>query len=133
MNPQNRAIPGTASSTDNCTAEPMITSSDEVVLAGSITRTWKALDECGNSSTCDQIIKIVDSQAPMISCPIDVTIQCDETFTPETRGMATATDNCTSDPSITSNDVPAQTGCNGTGTITRTWKSAGFSWKHKYL
>ncbi|MEO5905666.1 MAG: hypothetical protein ABIQ11_02995, partial [Saprospiraceae bacterium] len=50
---------GTATATDNCDAVPAITSSDVTVAGGCpqeyvITRTWRATDDCGNSSSCTQ-------------------------------------------------------------------------------
>jgi hypothetical protein len=34
-----------------------------------ITRKWTVLDGAGNTDTCDQIITIVDNEAPTVSCP----------------------------------------------------------------
>jgi uncharacterized repeat protein (TIGR01451 family) len=56
-------ITGTATSTDNCGSVPTITNSD-VTIAGdclgdySIIRTWRATDECGNSSSCFQLVTV---------------------------------------------------------------------------
>ena len=73
---------------------------------GSITRTWKAEDGCGNTNICNQIIRVIDTEVPIITCPGVVTIQCDDSTAPAaTGGMATATDNCTAIPTITSNDA----------------------------
>ncbi len=53
---------GFAKATDNCDPAPVITYSDKV-LSGDcdwqcfIKRTWKATDECGNETTCDQEIE----------------------------------------------------------------------------
>ena len=126
------ATGGIATATDNCTTTPPITSSDLPNLGncngtGNITRTWKAEDACGNTSTCDQIITVIDSEVPIITCPGAVTIQCDESTAPSETGMATATDNCTADLTITSNDDSTQgtTGCTKYDyVITRTWTAA---------
>ena len=108
---------GMAAATDNCNAVS-ITSSD--VTTGddcltTITRTWTATDACNNSSTCVQTITIVDTTAPVITCPADVSHECDA---PVDYGMATATDNCNA-VSITSSDVTTGDDC--LTTITRTW------------
>ena len=69
--------------TDNCTAIPLITSLD-VNIPGScvgnytIARTWAAIDGCGNSSSCTQMIAVQDTTAPTFTVPMDATIECDE-------------------------------------------------------
>ncbi len=74
-----------------------------------------ATDECGNASTCSQVITIEDTTAPVIVCPADVSHECDA---PVDYGMASATDNCNT-LSITSSDVTTGDDC--LTTITRTW------------
>ena len=45
---------------------------------GVITRTWTASDECGNNSTFNQYISIVDTQAPVVNeYAIEVEMPCD--------------------------------------------------------
>jgi hypothetical protein len=93
---------GDATSTDNCDTAPAITYSD-VETPGScpeektITRTWTATDNCGNSTSFDQIIDVVDTTPPVISCNAPATVTPPDapiSFT------ATATDNCDDDPSV---------------------------------
>jgi hypothetical protein len=66
------ASTGTATATDAIDASPDVTYSD-AVSAGScpnsytITRTWTATNDCGNSSSDDQIITVVDVTAPSIT------------------------------------------------------------------
>lgn len=60
---------GRATATDNCDSCVTITYSDNCGGSGcprTITRTWKAKDDCGNFSTCTQIIT-VEGQEP---CPL---------------------------------------------------------------
>ena len=91
-----------------------------------ITRTWTAIDGGGFSATCDQIITVEDSTPPVLTCPADVTLECDGDPTTAGTGMATATDNCSSAAEIviTSSDVSTQ-GTDGCSQfefmITRTW------------
>src|SRR5262249_31113193 len=62
---------GVATATDSCgTASVNYTDSFARTCgrAGVITRTWKATDECGNSTTCQQRIAIVDTTPPAIQC-----------------------------------------------------------------
>ncbi len=122
------AATGTATATDNCDVTPTITFAD-VTVGGicpqefTITRTWRATDDCGNSSTCNQIITVDDSMAPSITCPINISIQCDESTAPSNTGIATATDNCDATPTITSTDVSVAGSCPQEQTITRTWRA----------
>ena len=117
---------GTATATDNCTATPDIdiTFQDSGLMGAcptSFTRTWTATDECGNSAECVQLIFISDTVPPMITCPPDVTIDCNESTDPLNTGTATATDNCTGQPVVTSMDVTIAGGCPQEYTINRTW------------
>ena len=133
---------GSATATDNCDADPAISFSDSSVDGSCpqeevITRTWTATDNCGNSSTCDQAITVVDDEAPAITCPDDVTIECvpdidtadclgdilgiSENTDPANAGNATATDNCDNAPAVTFNDSIALGSCPQERTVTRTW------------
>jgi hypothetical protein len=96
---------GMATATDNC-GEPSITYV-EVITPGScpqqftITRTWIAVDDCNNTSTCVQTINVDDTIPPVISCPGLLVLECGIDTIPVT--VAVATDNC-SDPSVTYTD-----------------------------
>jgi hypothetical protein len=84
-----------------------------------INRTWTATDDCGNSSTCEQTIKIRDDAPPVISAlPAPTTIECPATpsFT-----IPTATDECDDMPSLSFNDVSVEGPCAGDYSVTRTW------------
>ncbi|WP_242135528.1 T9SS type B sorting domain-containing protein, partial [Aestuariivivens marinum] len=105
--------------TDNCDGAPVITFVD-VVAAGTgnnsvITRTWTATDANNNSSSCDQVITVVDSTAPVpdITTLPGVTSECSVTLTPPT-----ATDNCSGTIVGTTTDP---TYYNVTGTYMVTW------------
>ncbi len=103
---------------DNC-SEVTLTSEDTESgdsCEKTKTRTWTATDECGNTSSCSQTVRVVDTTAPVITCPEDVTLECDATATD--FGTATATDNC-NEVTITSEDAEAGDACRRT--ITRTW------------
>ncbi len=120
---------GNASATDLCGDVPVIEYTD-VTLAGgcpqeySIIRTWLAADACGNTSTCDQLIIVEDSTPPLISCPSDITLECDESTSPDNTGIASATDNCDVSPVFTFSDAVTDGVCPQAFTITRTWIAA---------
>src|SRR5207244_6629758 len=100
---------GSATATDNCDPAPVITHSDSTVPGTCpntrvITRTWTATDCAGNSSSCVQTINVVDTTAPVISCPPAATVQCNTSTQPGATGRATATDNCDPNPGITFTD-----------------------------
>lgn len=123
-NSPNAAL-GFALATDNCTQFPLVTYTDVFTpggtcppITGSIARTWKATDACGNMSTCLQTITVVDTTAPVITCPADVTIECGDSTLPGDTGSATAVDNCDTSVVPTYSDSPAGS-C--PQVITRTW------------
>lgn len=82
--------------------------------------TLTVTDENGNASTCLATVTIIDSTPPVIGCPSDITIECDEDSSPANTGTATATDNCDANPSITFTDIVVA-GVGSNSTITRTW------------
>ena len=90
-----------------------------------ITRTWTAQDECGNSSTCVQTIFVDDSTPPTVDCPGDITIDCNDSTDPDNTGFASATDNCDfggeGGLEVDFSDVTIEDGC--PEIIERTWTS----------
>jgi microcystin-dependent protein len=116
---------GTATATDNCDPDPGISFEDNVLPGACpeeqiIERTWTATDNCGNSASCLQIISIVDTTPPVISCPPDLTFECDAVGD---FGIATATDNCDPDPEINFTDDIQDGRCPEEQTIIRTWQA----------
>ncbi|MFV5684544.1 hypothetical protein ACM55I_03770, partial [Flavobacterium sp. GB2R13] len=113
---------GKATATDNCTKVPAVSFTDSGTLdacgLGVITRTWKATDDCGNSSTCVQKITVQDIVKPIITCPVDAVFNCKQ----GDSGTATATDNCDANPKVGYTDSGTLDAC-GLGIITRTWKA----------
>jgi hypothetical protein len=131
---------GSATGSDVCSGVT-ITSSDastqnaDLNNAGhynyTITRTWTATDECGNSTNCVQTITVHDVTAPMITCPANTTVNCQDDNTSASNGKATATDNC-APVTITESDASTQdANVNAAGhynyTITRTWRATDVS------
>ena len=72
---------------------------------------------------CQATVTVVDTTAPVITCPVDVTIECDQSFAPSNTGYATAVDNCSSEVGIIFNDHITLGDCADgiMNIITRTW------------
>jgi hypothetical protein len=114
---------GTATATGNCSSNITITYTDAPTAAGctgvpGIARTWKAVDGCGNESTCVQQITFIDNTAPVISCATDLKLECGSNTDPTVGNSPTATDNCGT-PTLSHNDVPISLNC--IAYIKRTW------------
>jgi hypothetical protein len=82
-------------------------------------------DLAGESDVCSAAVSINDTLKPAISCPMDVTIECDEPTDPSHTGFATATDICDASPSVevtASHTVPGA--CPQESVIIRTWTAS---------
>jgi gliding motility-associated-like protein len=71
-----------ATAIDACGSAFTLTSSDITIpgaCAGtySVTRTWTATDACGNSSTASQTINVQDITAPVLTCPLNISVSND--------------------------------------------------------
>ncbi len=103
-----------AEASDNC-GEVTVTYEDSTVDGEcpqeyTITRTFTAEDECGNSSTATQTINVVDTTAPVFDeYPVEVEVPCDDIE----AAILTATDNC-GEVTITYEDTFVSGGCAGT-------------------
>jgi hypothetical protein len=75
------------------------------------------------SAPDDGLVVIVDTTPPVITCPANLTIECDESSEPSNTGMATVVDVCDSAPSVTHSDVTTPGDCPEEKSITRTWKA----------
>ena len=118
----NPADTGSATATDNCGDATITFADSSVPGCGNtevITRTWTATDACGNQSSCVQTITVVDTTPPTITCPANVSGDCNSSTDPGDTGVATGSDTC-GGVAITFSDVETP-GCGTTTTITRTW------------
>ena len=118
---------------DNCTDKASLTVSSNDVASGIcpliITRTYTIADACGNETSYDQVINMVENTPPVLSgTPSDdeIDVLCD--VPPDPPGLyteVTATDNCDTDVEITFEETSTQKFDNSyesvVYTITRTW------------
>ncbi|MGI8582091.1 MAG: HYR domain-containing protein, partial [Chitinophagaceae bacterium] len=89
-----------------------------------ITRTYRAADAGGNSSTCTQTITVNDNTAPVITCPAPLTVQCSADVPAPNAAGLTATDNCGGTVTTTFvSDVITNQICANRYTITRTYRA----------
>jgi len=121
------AVPVFAQATaiDECSSAFDLTYSD-VTTAGacagnySVTRTWTAIDACGNSSQASQIINVQDITAPAIVCPAifpSVWPNSGPNYIQSGSSLdATATDNCSA-PIVLYTLSGATTGPNNLSTL----------------
>ncbi len=117
-------LPANVTASDQCTTGIPVaykqvrtdgTCADSYVL----TRTWEVADDCGNNTSCSQVITVRDTKAPVLAgCPANITVECDAVPAPATP---TATDNCDTDVTITYNQTRTPGQCADSYTLTRVW------------
>jgi hypothetical protein len=99
---------GQATAADACDPAPTVSFMDTFVDGACpnewvIVRSWTATDACDNSVSDDQIITVLDTTAPAITAPDDITVDaevggCEATLT---VGTPTVSDNCSSIENLT--------------------------------
>src|SRR5204862_417896 len=112
---------------DACDPNPAVVEVSDITTPGctgtySRTKTWKAVDACGNQSgTVSQTIIVQDITPPTISGQgANATIECPAVpvFT-----APTASDACDPNPHVFQAPHTSDLGCTGTYTRTKTWKA----------
>ncbi|MCK4606458.1 MAG: hypothetical protein KAU35_04085, partial [candidate division Zixibacteria bacterium] len=115
---------GQVQADDNCDPSPVVVHigdvSDGQTCPETITRTYRATDDCGNWAECTQTITVDDTQDPTFdqTCPTDVTVECDNVPTAPTL---TASDNCDPAPVVTYGEQTTAGSCDQEYVLTRTW------------
>ncbi len=119
----NVPAPATVGATDNCSSNLIVSSSDEVEFLTCgyiITRTYSVSDDCGNTTTQNQIITVVDTTEPIItSWPADFSVECGEEI--EEAGAIVVSDNCDNELEIIYSETEVAQECGYT--IIRTWRA----------
>jgi len=116
-------VTGTPTGSDTC-GTVTVTYSDVEDLSGcgntgTITRTWKATDDCGNAITQDQILTIVDTTDPTLTAS-SVQFECDGSgnTTDITAWLASAAGTDTCGSATVTNDYAGLSGsCPGIGSV----------------
>lgn len=112
---------------DNCDVSlGDVTRMDSIVpgscsAESTIFRTWEIEDDCGNLAFCVQMITVVDTTAPMIDCPNDITVSCSEDTDPIITGEPVVMDNCDPMPMVLFQDSIMPGMGQTLRTIIRTW------------
>ncbi|MDQ3017694.1 MAG: HYR domain-containing protein, partial [Bacteroidota bacterium] len=88
-----------------------------------LTRTYRATDDCGNSATCSQTIIVFDDIAPAITCPTNLTVQCANQVPAANTGAIVTSDNCGGTVTVTSTDATTNQICASQFTVTRTYRA----------
>ncbi len=86
-----------------------------------VTRTWIAIDECGNQASFSQTIELVDNVAPVINgVPADVVLACGEEISEVSN--VTGLDNCDQDVNIYFEESFVDgDNCSESALLIRTW------------
>ncbi|MBK7408187.1 MAG: cadherin-like domain-containing protein [Saprospirales bacterium] len=119
-------VTGAPEFADNCTLpeDLVLTYEDNFTGSGGsgdMERTWMVVDQCGNASSCVQVISLEDTEAPTITCPPDIQLSCELPPDPGNTGFPEAADNCAAIGEI---DIQYEDQLIGSGClpdILRTW------------
>ncbi|MEZ5033153.1 MAG: DUF642 domain-containing protein [Saprospiraceae bacterium] len=116
--------------TDDCSAQVMMTFDEQTQNQAcfyTIERSWVFTDECGNTSTAEQVIDIVDTQPPLFDVePVSFISECGDDYLLQfydwlqANGAGIAADNCDMDVEWTADYLQEPTGLCGTTPVTFT-------------
>ncbi|MCK0109848.1 gliding motility-associated C-terminal domain-containing protein, partial [Flavobacteriaceae bacterium S0825] len=118
--------PDVLTATDNCDSNFIKVEYNEVRTDGScggdyiLTRSWTAMDNCGNIAEYSQIITVADTTAPITTTDFesDITVSCgDIPSVPELEFE----DACSSQIDVTFNETDTNDGSGDNYVITREW------------
>jgi hypothetical protein len=84
-------------------------------------------DAIGLTDVDESTVTIRDTIKPdIISCPSNITLECDQSTEPSNTDTAAATDACDPDPEITYQDIVTPGACPNEETIDRYWTAADY-------
>ncbi len=117
---------------DNCDDNLDISYSDEVEAGDcegswTITRTWTAIDNLGNTVSVSQTVNVIDTTGPEFTAPADVTIACtdDAMDLTLTGDVIDAADACSNELEVTYSDAfeTSANACFANDIIVRSWSA----------
>lgn len=119
-------------SSDNCTpnfllnivADPDTLTCNDI---GPNTITYTVTDLAGNSASCTTVVTIQEGTPPVIFCPANIIVGCDQDTIPAITGEPTATDNCSAVTITHTNTIIPGGVSPNCYTIIRTWKATDAS------
>lgn len=92
------AVNYTVAFSDNCPGASLAQTSGlgsgATFPVGTSTEVYTATDAAGNSSSCNFTVTVTDNEAPVISCPAAVNVECKSDIPAPDANLASATDNC---------------------------------------
>jgi uncharacterized repeat protein (TIGR01451 family) len=115
---------GLVAASDNCGGSPTITWQGDQVTGtacnGTVERTYRATDDCGNYADSVQIFFIQDSTDPAFTsqCPADTSVECDQV--PAAATM-TAADGCDTSVDVEFEEQRTDGVCPNEYTLVRIW------------
>ena len=98
--------PANVTATDNCADNIEVNFNEEITDGNcedsyTITRTWTAMDACGNVMVATQVINVEDTTAPeILSMPADITVNESAGEAIPEPATVMVNDNCDNEPSI---------------------------------
>ncbi|MEJ7611372.1 MAG: HYR domain-containing protein, partial [Ferruginibacter sp.] len=114
---------------DNCGAVSVTGNHNpgETFPVGITNVTYTFTDTHGNSSVCSFNVTVIDNTPPVITCPANTTVNCQDNNSSSATGTPTATDNCspvtiTQTQTSTQSSNPASAGYYNY-VISRTWRA----------
>jgi len=109
--------------TDNCDTDVDVSFNEvetPTTCGYTLTRTWTATDNCGNTVSATQTINVGDNTPPVVAgVPASVTVECDNI--PAIANNPIITDNCDADVDISFNETNTPGACADSYTLIRTW------------
>ena len=124
------ANPASVVTSDGCGGAVTVTFVSDVITNQTcpsrytITRTYQAVDACGNVATCAQTITVNDQTAPTVTCPASVTVTCASLVPAANPASVVASDGCGGAVTVVFvGDVISNQTCANRYTITRTYRA----------
>ncbi len=113
-------------STDNCGIQSYSLSKynfdcDDI---GTVNVVLTVTDVAGNTSTCNATVTVIGDNSVSITCPDDITIECDDDDSPASTGTATAMSNCNDGIAANFRDSIVDGSCDDESTIFRIWSAS---------